>query len=127
MAAHSSALPITPARRSCAPSELSTSDLGPEVGGRFRSEFAGGVEHPLVRRNPDTRVLSVHRLVQAVLKDGMEVWLQRQWAEYAVRAVNHVFPQPQTNAQPQISGIRTNGVRITYQSSRIPSWMMRGS
>jgi taurine dioxygenase len=28
--------------------------FGPEVGTRFREEFAHGVEHPLVRRNPDS-------------------------------------------------------------------------
>lgn len=57
--------------------------------------------YSLVRRNPDTRVLSVHSLVQAVLKDGMEHWMQRQWGEYAVRAVNHVFPQSQISEWPR--------------------------
>jgi taurine dioxygenase len=28
--------------------------FGPEVGGRFRSEYGAGVEHPLVRRNPES-------------------------------------------------------------------------
>jgi alpha-ketoglutarate-dependent taurine dioxygenase len=28
--------------------------FGPDVGGRFRSEFAGGVEHPLVRHHPES-------------------------------------------------------------------------
>lgn len=46
----------------------------------------------LVRRNPDTHTLNVHRLVQVVLKDIMDEATQRQWAERAINIVNHVFP-----------------------------------
>src|SRR5205807_165339 len=35
---------------------------------------------------------SIHRLVQAVLQDAQEETEKRWWAELAVRAVNHVFP-----------------------------------
>ena len=38
------------------------------------------------------KTLTIHRLVQAVLRDGMDEDTQRQWAERAVRAVNRVFP-----------------------------------
>src|SRR5947209_17339128 len=37
-------------------------------------------------------MLSIHRLVQAVIKDEMDEETQRQWAERAVRAVIQVFP-----------------------------------
>ncbi len=47
----------------------------------------------LVRRNAQVGLLSIHRLVQAVLKDSMEKPIQQQWAERAVRAVNAVFPE----------------------------------
>ena len=46
----------------------------------------------LLRRQPEGRTLSLHRLVQAVLKDEMEEVDKRLWAERAVRAVNEVFP-----------------------------------
>jgi len=37
------------------------------------------LEFSLVRRNPSTRTISIHRLVQDVLKDGMSEDQQRQW------------------------------------------------
>ena len=46
----------------------------------------------LLRRNAETRTLSIHRLVQAVLKESMDDATQRRWAEQAVRAVSSVFP-----------------------------------
>src|SRR5207248_6841207 len=49
------------------------------------------LKYSLVRRNPD-QTLTIHRLVQAVLKDEMNKKTQRQWAEQAVRAVNRAFP-----------------------------------
>lgn len=47
----------------------------------------------LMRRNPESHLLTIHRLVQAVLKDGMDEATQRQWAERAVHAVNRAFPE----------------------------------
>ena len=48
--------------------------------------------YSLVRRKRDDSTLTVHRLVQTVLKYHMDEPTQRQWAEYAVRAVNEAFP-----------------------------------
>src|SRR5205085_8077485 len=48
--------------------------------------------YSLIRRNPD-QTLTIHRLVQAVLKHGMNKNTQRRWAERAVRAVNAAFPE----------------------------------
>ncbi len=50
-------------------------------------------KYSLVRRNSDGAMLTIHRLVQAVLKDDMDEQTQRQWAESAVRAVNQSFPK----------------------------------
>jgi hypothetical protein len=41
----------------------------------------------------DDRTLTIQRLIQTVLKDGMDEDTQRHWAECAVRAVNRVFPE----------------------------------
>ncbi len=46
----------------------------------------------LIKRDPDVKTLTIHRLVQVVIKDGMDQDTQRQWAERAVRAVSEVFP-----------------------------------
>ncbi|MFO1430297.1 MAG: tetratricopeptide repeat protein [Candidatus Competibacteraceae bacterium] len=46
----------------------------------------------LLQRDAPHQQLLIHPVVQAVLKDEMEPALQRQWAERAVRAVNHCFP-----------------------------------
>ncbi|MGZ3611947.1 MAG: tetratricopeptide repeat protein, partial [Ktedonobacteraceae bacterium] len=50
------------------------------------------LRYSLIRRNSLSRSLSIHRLVQAVLKDGMDKATQRVWAERAIRAVNRIFP-----------------------------------
>jgi len=46
----------------------------------------------LVQRVAENRLLRIHRLVQAVLKDAMGVEEQRRWAERAVRVVSTAFP-----------------------------------
>ena len=46
----------------------------------------------LVHRNPNANTLSIHRLVQAVLQDGMIEKTRRLWAERTVRAVNLALP-----------------------------------
>jgi hypothetical protein len=49
--------------------------------------------YSLLKRQAETNMLSMHRLVQAVLRDTMPPPEQRAWAERAVRAVNRAFPQ----------------------------------
>ena len=47
----------------------------------------------LVTRSPETRTLSVHRLVQAVLADQMAPGEVRLWSERVLRMVNATFPE----------------------------------
>src|SRR2546421_11112811 len=84
------------------PEELlsqSTADLGEVLGPAAADEYLlnEAIEvlrrYSLVRRNAETKLLSVHRLVQGVLIDAMKEEDQRLWAERAVRAVNSVFPE----------------------------------
>jgi tetratricopeptide (TPR) repeat protein len=49
--------------------------------------------YSLVERNSDEHTLSIHRLVQAVLKTNMSEEIQRLWAECSVRAVNRAFSE----------------------------------
>ncbi|MFL5587150.1 MAG: tetratricopeptide repeat protein, partial [Ktedonobacteraceae bacterium] len=58
-------------------------------------------KYSLVRRDPEGQTLTVHRLVQAVLKDEMNEETQHQWAERAVRAVNNAFPDVEYETWPE--------------------------
>ena len=49
--------------------------------------------YSLLKRKPEEHLLSMHRLVQAVLKDGMDAPTYRWWAERVVQAVNQALPQ----------------------------------
>ena len=49
-------------------------------------------KYSFIRRNTETKTLSIHRLVQMFLKDTMTREEQRLWAERAVRVVNYVLP-----------------------------------
>jgi tetratricopeptide (TPR) repeat protein len=46
----------------------------------------------LICRNPEIKMLSLHRLIQTVLKSTMSEQEQRQWAERAVQMLNLLFP-----------------------------------
>ena len=50
------------------------------------------LRYSLIRRNPGVKTLSMHHLLQVILKDEMDEATQRLWAERAVRAVNRAFP-----------------------------------
>lgn len=58
------------------------------------------LKYSLVRRNPD-QTLTIHRLVQAVLKEDMKKNIQRVWAKRAVVAVNRVFPDAVVEEWPR--------------------------
>jgi tetratricopeptide (TPR) repeat protein len=86
------------------PEELfaeSAADLGPtlepvaEDPSRFNAAIKELLKYSLVHRDPETKTLSIHRLVQEVLKDQMDAETQRLWVERAVRAVSGVFPFPE--------------------------------
>ena len=49
--------------------------------------------YSLVQRHAENKTLTIHRLVQAVIKDGMEEEMQRRWAGRAVLAVSRAFPE----------------------------------
>jgi tetratricopeptide (TPR) repeat protein/transcriptional regulator with XRE-family HTH domain len=49
-------------------------------------------KYSLIKRDPEKKILVIHRLVQAVIWDNMESETQRQWAERTVRSISRVFP-----------------------------------
>ena len=50
------------------------------------------LSYSLLKRQPEEHLLSMHRLVQAVLKDGMDESTYHQWAERVVQAVETALP-----------------------------------
>jgi hypothetical protein len=58
----------------------------------FQQMIAELLKFSLVKRLTDDRMLSIHRLVQAVQIDMMEPGVQHQWAERVIKGVNEVFP-----------------------------------
>ena len=50
-------------------------------------------KYSLIRRNPNTKTLIIHRLVQVVIKDAMNKDLERIWAQRVVQLVALVFPE----------------------------------
>jgi tetratricopeptide (TPR) repeat protein len=73
-------------------------ELGPVLGVVASDDLALNraiseiLKYSLLRRDPNSRTLEIHRLVQAVLRQGMDEVTLRLWAERAVQAVNRVFP-----------------------------------
>jgi tetratricopeptide (TPR) repeat protein/transcriptional regulator with XRE-family HTH domain len=49
--------------------------------------------YSLLRRQVEERTCSIHRLVQAVLRDGMDATLTQKWMERAVHVVYAVLPE----------------------------------
>jgi tetratricopeptide (TPR) repeat protein len=86
------------------PEELfteSAADLGPTLEpvaadpSQFNAAIKELLKYSLIQRDPESNTLSIHRLVQEVLKDQLDEKTRHQWAERAVRAVSGVFPHPQ--------------------------------
>ncbi len=50
------------------------------------------LRYSLIQRDAEEKLLSLHRLVQAVIKEGMDQNAQRQWAERTMRAVHTSLP-----------------------------------
>jgi len=54
--------------------------------------------YSLIKRDPETKVLNLHRLVQVVLKENLDQAAKQQWAERTVRMVNAAFPEASFDA-----------------------------
>jgi tetratricopeptide (TPR) repeat protein len=67
---------------------------------KFSEAMREVLRYSLLQRDARSKTLSVHRLVQAVVKDGMNQRTQQLWAERAVRAINRVFPTNEVQYWP---------------------------
>ena len=59
----------------------------------FDQSIAALLAYSLVIRNTDDNVLSIHRLVQAVLRDAMTAETRAQWRQRAVLIIEAAFPE----------------------------------
>lgn len=57
----------------------------------------------LITRYPETHTLSLHRLVQAVLRDHLDRATRRRWSERVICAINAAFPGGYTLFQDQFA------------------------
>ena len=57
--------------------------------------------YSLIKRNAEAKTLNMHRLVQVVLKDGMDKKTQRRWAQRTVKVVNAAFPHVEYRTWPR--------------------------
>jgi tetratricopeptide (TPR) repeat protein/DNA-binding XRE family transcriptional regulator len=82
-------------------------ELGTVLGAAVRDPFRLNealrvlLRYSLVRRDASAHILTVHRLVQQVLRESMDQQTQQMWAERAVRAIHAAFPDDRYHAGPQ--------------------------
>lgn len=68
---------------------------------QWQAALRAVLAYSLLHRKSEDHTLSMHRLVQAVLRDGIDQAATRSWAERAVCAMNVVFPEPGVAAWSQ--------------------------
>jgi len=74
------------------------SELGPSLQAvaanplAFNEALGELLKYSLLKRDPANRSVTVHRLVQDVLKDAMPPEAHPHWTERVTKALNHVFP-----------------------------------
>jgi tetratricopeptide (TPR) repeat protein len=71
--------------------------LAPVAGNLLQLDnaIAALLAYSLIDRDPRTKTLAVHRLVQTVLRDALLEPEQRMWEERAIHALARVFPWPE--------------------------------
>src|SRR6266487_1413836 len=79
-------------------------ELGPTLGAVANDPLQADaiiallLRYSLIRRASEKKLLSIHHLVQEVLRDGMDGDTQRLWAERTIRAVYRAFPEVEPQA-----------------------------
>ncbi len=82
--------------------------------------IAAATRLSLLDRDPKNKTFSIHRLVQEVLRQGMDKDKQKATAEYCVRALNKVYPDPEFENWPQCS-------RLTPHAQSLFKWIVEYS
>jgi tetratricopeptide (TPR) repeat protein len=72
------------------PEEVLTEGKEPDL--PFRQAAAEAARYSLIGRNPANKTFDIHRLVQAVIKDGMSDPVRLKWARRTIDGLNAAFP-----------------------------------
>jgi tetratricopeptide (TPR) repeat protein len=94
-------------------------ELGPVLGSvasdRLKLEEAIRtlLNYSLVHRYANGKMLSIHPLVQIVLKDAMDEKTQICWTERAMRAINHAFEHDKLFDDPDLSKVELHWNLLT--------------
>ena len=59
----------------------------------FRAAVTNAIRYSLIWRNPGTKTVSIHRLVQLVVKDTLDEDASKQWIERNAAAIARCFPE----------------------------------
>jgi tetratricopeptide (TPR) repeat protein len=78
--------------------------LAPVVGDATHFDLALATlrMYSLVQRQPETRTLSLHRLVQVILQEELPAHEQEQWRQRLVHLLSAVFPAHMDGAEPDL-------------------------
>jgi tetratricopeptide (TPR) repeat protein len=89
--------------------------LEPVAANLIKLDFAIGDlrRFSLIDRNASTNTLTLHRLVQTMLKHQMDQDTQRLWAERMMLAVNSVFPHPEHSTWTQCEHLLPHALLAT--------------
>ncbi len=60
---------------------------------KLREDLNALCDYALLKRDPTEQTLSIHRLVQGLLKVEMDAETYRDWATRAIQAMNKTFPK----------------------------------
>jgi tetratricopeptide (TPR) repeat protein len=67
----------------------------------FNKAIAALLRYSLIKRKYQEQVLSIHRLVQVVIRDGMDKESEKRWVERTVLLVSNTFPKVEYQTWPQ--------------------------
>ncbi|HYT43948.1 MAG TPA: tetratricopeptide repeat protein [Methylomirabilota bacterium] len=59
----------------------------------FNEAITTLLKYSLIRRNPNTQTITIHRLVQVTIKNIMDEDTQLEWTKQAIYAVDQAFPK----------------------------------
>ncbi|HJQ69264.1 MAG TPA: tetratricopeptide repeat protein [Blastocatellia bacterium] len=111
---------------------MGASELGPELSSALADVdsdplLLDEVLNPLIRyslihRDRKSKTYDIHRLVQAVLKEGMSNEDKRQWAERNVNAMARVLPEVDLNDLSMLDQIERILPHVQVCSEHIVKW-----
>lgn len=75
--------------------------------------------YSLVLRSPETKTCTLHRLVQTILQDRMDIETKRMWAERAMLALNATFPKVEHKAWAQCERLLPHALQVAQHIEQL--------